>query len=65
VKVLITIDLENRLRGDTDLLEACVRDGVLVFNQHVGSGARIYDVRQCADDAPHLVLAHDTFRKRA
>ena len=56
MKVLVTIDLENRFRGDMDLLEACVRDGVLVFNQHVGPGARIFDVRQCADDAPHLMI---------
>jgi hypothetical protein len=41
VKLFVTIDLENRYRGNKDLLEACVRDGVLVFNQHVGPGARI------------------------
>ena len=50
MKVLVTIDLENRSRADKDLLEACVRDGVLTFNLHVG-GAKVEFVRFCSDAA--------------
>jgi hypothetical protein len=57
VKVYVTIDLENRYRGDADLLEACVRDGVLVFNLHVGSGARVANVLLCAMNDPRLGAA--------
>jgi hypothetical protein len=49
MKVLVTLDLENRFRADKDLLEACVRDGVLTFNLHVG-GAKVEFVRFCSDD---------------
>jgi hypothetical protein len=55
MKVLVTLDLENRFRADKDLLEACVRDSVLMFNLHVG-GAKVELVRFCSDDATGYLL---------
>jgi hypothetical protein len=49
VKVVVTIALESRCLGDTDLLEACVRDGVWAFNQHVDHGAKVEHVRLLND----------------
>jgi hypothetical protein len=63
VKFVVTIDLENRHRGDADLLEACVRDGVSAFNRHVGHGASISLVRQCGDDTD-MELANRASLKR-
>jgi hypothetical protein len=50
VKMLITVDLRNRHRSDSRLLEPCVRDGVKVFNNHTDDGASVKLVRLCNDE---------------
>jgi hypothetical protein len=50
VKMLVTVDLRNRHRSDSRLLESCVRDGVKVFNDHTGDGASVKLVRFCNDE---------------
>jgi hypothetical protein len=50
VKMIVAFDLRNRHSTDTNLLEACVRDAVKVFNDHTGDGASVKLVRLCNDD---------------
>jgi len=66
VKFVVTIDLENRHRGDADLLEACVRDGVSAFNlnRHVGDAASISLVRQCGDDTDMELVNRASLKRR-
>ena len=64
VKVVVAIDLENRCRGDADLLEACVRDGVSVFNRQVGHAASISLVRQCGDDTDMELVNRASLKRR-
>lgn len=52
MRFLIAIDLEDKYQGDADLLEACIRDGVSAFNQHVGRGAKVAAVRRVGDVGP-------------
>ena len=47
VKMLVIVDLRNRYSNESEFLEACVRDGVHAFNQHVGDGASVEMVRYC------------------
>jgi hypothetical protein len=58
VKIIFTVDLEDRYRGDAELLEACVRDGVLAFNRRAGHGARMGLVRLSGDEADSHVFSH-------
>ena len=64
MKFVVTIDLENRHRGDADLLEACVRDGVSAFNRHVGDAASISLVRQCGDDTDMELVNRASLKRR-
>jgi hypothetical protein len=64
VKFVVTIDLENRYGADAELLEACVRDGMLAFNRHVGRGARMGLVRLSGDEADRHMASHP-LRERA
>ena len=64
MKFVVTIDLENRYRGDAELLEACVREGVLAFNRHVGHGASVSLVRQCGDDTDMELVARASLKRR-
>jgi hypothetical protein len=58
MKVFVTIDLDNRLSQDADLLEACLKDGVVTFNRHTSGAAHISNVRMMADDVYETVRPH-------
>jgi len=65
MKILFTVELENRHQAEAGLLEACVRDGVTAFNRRIGHSAIVWDVRLVSDDAAHLMLGRGSPYKRA
>lgn len=58
MKVFVTIDLDNRHSQDADLLEACIKDGVITFNRHTKGEANIASVRLIADELYETVRPH-------
>jgi hypothetical protein len=58
MKVFVTIDLDNRHVQDTDVLEACIKDGVVAFNRHTRGEANISNVRLIADELYETVRPH-------
>ena len=64
MRVVVAIDLENRYRGDADLLEACVCDGVSAANRHVGHATSISLVRQCGDATDMELVNRASLKRR-
>jgi hypothetical protein len=58
MKLFVTIDLDNRHTRDADLLEACIKDGVVAFNRHTQGEANISSVRLIADDRYETARPH-------
>jgi hypothetical protein len=50
LRMVFSIDLDNRHKKERDLLEACVRDGVLAFNLHTHAEAHVKNVRVFSDE---------------
>ena len=51
MRMVFSVDLDNRHQQDKDLLEACVRDAVLAFNLRAHAEANLKNVRVFSEEA--------------
>jgi hypothetical protein len=56
MRLVFSVSMNNRHRQNTDLLGACVRDGVTVFNRRSRADAQVNDVRILTDDAELFMM---------
>jgi len=50
MRMVFSVELDNRYQQDKELLEACVRDAVLAFNLHAHAEANLKSVRVFSDE---------------
>jgi hypothetical protein len=51
MRMVFSVDLNNRHQQDKDRLEACVRDALLAFNLRAHAEANVKSVRVFSDEA--------------
>jgi len=50
LRMVFSVELDNRHKQDRDLLEACIRDTVVRFNNYAHAEANVKKVRVFSDE---------------
>jgi len=62
MRIVFTVELDNRHRQDVEILAACVKDAVVDFNVRTRAEADMKTVRLFSDDAEVLTVVQRAAR---